>query len=690
MAVSSERGGSKKSLKGPRHSGASRPSGYTQDPIDAPKIFSKIHADIIICVHNALGDVRNCLSSVVRNSDSRHKVILVDDGSDTPTQTYLQEFSNALKNCELIRNENPLGYTKAANQGMRRSTSRYVVLLNSDTIVTTNWIEKIIQSGESDPQIGVISPLSNAASWQSVPERFNRASGDWATNPLPDGWTPEDIARIIDVVSERKFPIVPFLNGFCYAIKRSVIDDIGYFDEESFPDGFAEENDYSLRVADAGFSLAIADHTYIYHAKSKSYTDERRLSLSKKNMQILRQKHGGERIDNGVEILRDNKVLEKIRFQLKNEIKRAITNGQIRQKIRLLFLLPVPGGAGGAHSVVVEAAEMRKLGVDAQIATELRFLTRYRSDYPGLEDIHDLFFFYSSFEELAEYASKFDIIVGTIFHSMYEVEKIVNFYPNVQAAYYIQDYEPWFFAKGTKNYTLAKRSYSLIPRAMLFAKTDWLCDLVSEIHNVTVDKVSPSIDHSVFYPAVKEMREPWPVKVFSMIRPKTTYRGGSMTMSILKKIKEKFGVKVDIHLFGCSDEEIIQNDLIDDFKFLNHGILKREQVGALCREMDIFIDLSEWQAFGRTGLESMACGCAVIIPANGGVGEYAEDRANCLIVDTTNQSECQKAIESLIQEHELRSKLRVNAVDTAAKFTVHRAALSELNLLLDRIGIIEN
>jgi len=60
------------------------------------------------------------------------------------------------------------------------------------------------------------------------------------------------------------------LNGFCLAIKRTLITDIGIFDEEAFGEGYGEENDYCLRAVKAGWQLAVADDTYIYHAQSRS------------------------------------------------------------------------------------------------------------------------------------------------------------------------------------------------------------------------------------------------------------------------------------------------------------------------------------------------------------------------------------------------------------------------------------
>ena len=112
-------------------------------------------------------------------------------------------------------------------------------------------------------------------------------------------------------------PWVPLVHGFCFAIKRKVIDKIGYFDDVSFPRGYGEENDYCFRATDAGFILALATHTYIYHAKSKSYTDEERLKLMKEAAQNFENKHGSSRIKRASKTMNINPILMEFRNRAK-------------------------------------------------------------------------------------------------------------------------------------------------------------------------------------------------------------------------------------------------------------------------------------------------------------------------------------------------------------------------------------
>src|SRR5690606_40036745 len=75
---------------------------------------------------------------------------------------------------------------------------------------------------------------------------------------------------------------------------------------------------------------------------------------------------------------------------------------------------------------------------------------------------------------------------------------------HILPAYYVQDYEPLFSAEGSQEWETARRSYRLVPDAVLFAKTHWIIEKVADEHGVTVHKVEPSLDHSVYRPTRRQ------------------------------------------------------------------------------------------------------------------------------------------------------------------------------------------
>ncbi len=644
--------------------------------------------DIVVCVHNALEDVASCLRSVIENTLESFTLYIVNDGSDEETTHFLGRFCAEYPDTVLFENEQALGYTKAANIALRASKSEYVVCLNSDTIVPRLWLKGLLECGESDPSVGIVGPLSNAASWQSVPERFD-AGGDWAVNELKKGLDVNQMAEVVYQVSEKRFPRVDFVNGFCFAIKRSVLDAVGLLDEESFPEGYGEENDYCLRAVDAGFDLAIADQVYVFHAKSKSYNHERRRILSKKGGNALKQKHGESRIKKGVERLKTSVELEDVRERIRHYLNSGeLTEDQRRQdSLSILYVMPVRGGGGGAHSVVQEVTGMRKLGINARVATLEKYRDGFREAYSQLYDKGDYFLFFSDQEELFRASEAFNIIVATLWSSPALIAPIARRNPQLLVAYYIQDYEPWFFKEGTPDWQSASESYTCVEDMCLFAKTDWLCRIVEEKHYRKVRRVSPSLDTSVYFPSFPTRESDTEVTtVCAMIRPSTPRRASWVTLEILKRIKNADPDRVRIVTFGCDLEQLEEFRILQapwlelDFVFEHRGVLVREEVAEVLRTSDIFVDFSEYQAFGRTGLEAMACGCSVILPAKGGVHEYAVDGENAVIVDTSSKKEMEDALAGLIQNREFRRRLQGQGITTASRYSIERAVLSKLSL----------
>ena len=644
--------------------------------------------DIVVCVHDALEDVKRCLESVLSRTAIDFTLIVVNDGSGPETTTWLRQIAARHSVIELAETDGPLGYTRAANQGLRAGTAPYTVLLNSDTIVPRLWVECLLQCLQTDERLGIVGPLSNAASWQSIPERFAEGGG-WEINELPAGYNVDEYGELIHRISEQEFPRVKFLNGFCLLMRREVIEAIGYLDEDAFPQGYGEENDYCIRAREAGFQLAIVDHCFVYHAKSRSFGTKARDRLAEAGRKALQHKHGKDVIENGTRELKGNPALSRIRSGVTDFFALAPQSGIGRSSwrssdvkqidLRVLFVLPVRGGSGGANSVVQEVAGMRSLGVDARIAVDDRHAESMHRFYADVLETDSRIVFASD-AELQSTAEHFEVIVATLWSTPALIAPIVARWPDKTYVYYVQDYEPWFFPNDPVARATALDSYTRVPNMALMAKTDWLCRTVRERHGVEVFRVAPSLDHDVFYPKARPNGRP--VALSAMIRPATPRRAPLRTLRVLRDLARRFeGLR--ILLFGCETdalEDLARHDpeFRLDFEFGNSGISTRRDVASLLRESDIFIDLSDYQAFGRTGLEAMACGCATVLPAQGGADEYVVDGENAFLVDTASFENMTSTIARLISDRSLREKMGKRSVETAKRYSIMRASLSEL------------
>jgi GT2 family glycosyltransferase/glycosyltransferase involved in cell wall biosynthesis len=634
--------------------------------------------DVIICVHNALEEVKVCLESLIAKKTLNFNIIIVDDGSNKETSRYLRTFAKVY-NCKLIRNDLSQGYTVAANQGLLASSLKYCVLLNSDTVVTLRWLEKLIACMESEKDVGIVGPLSNAATWQSVPKLFEQ--NNWVLNLLPEKMSLEQMSNLVENQSVKCYPEVPIINGFCLMVKRDVLEKIGYFDQQIFYEGYGEENDYCIRAHNAGFKLKVADDCYVYHHRSRSYTGDRIKLLKKQADKLICRKYSSKKIKECATILREKKELNTLRKKVGN----AIENDEKlkRHNISILFILPTKGGDGGSHSVVQETMGLRSMNVNAKIANKLNYKIPFEDNYRSSDEFC---VYYKSQDELIRLSQHFDIVVATVFTTIKTLKNIIECHPYIKPAYYIQDYEPLLFRNDHHWYKEAIESYTLIPNINAFAKTNWICKIIKENHGTDVYKIVPSLDNMLFKPDLSKKNNKNVVHIVAMVRPKTLRRSPEKTMDLLKKIKGKYKSKVEISIFGCTDNELKSLNVNLNFDFNNHGKLHREHVAELLQHSDIFIDLSTYQAFGRTGLEAMAVGCSVILPKLGGADEYAVHGYNSFLVDTNNNEEVIRFTSNLVENKSIRNTFLINGIETAKNYSIEKASLAQYQFFYNIIN----
>ena len=220
--------------------------------------------DIIIPVYNGYDDLQLCMPSVLKHTDlTKHRLILINDCSpDERIAPYLDSFAG--EHILVLHNEKNMGFSANVNKGMAQSEDRDVLLLNSDTIVTAGWLDKIIACAYREESIGTVTPLSNSATLCSVPVMCQ-------DNPMPENVTVEEYAGLIETCSLIRYPRITVAVGFCMYIKRSVIDDIGVFDAETFGRGYGEENDFCNRAEQAGYHHVMCDDTFVYHKGTASF-----------------------------------------------------------------------------------------------------------------------------------------------------------------------------------------------------------------------------------------------------------------------------------------------------------------------------------------------------------------------------------------------------------------------------------
>ena len=221
---------------------------------------SRPSIEIILCVYNALDDTKRCLNSILSKTTYPYSLTIIDDASAAEVRDYLNAFAAGLNDVRVISHSENLGYSKSTNRGLAEARADWVVLLNSDTVLTTGWLEGLVNCALSDAANAAVGPLSNAAGRQTITAANDRS--------LSGG--PEQMAALTKQVAKKLYPQVPVLIGFCTLVSLPALKEIGYLDAINFP-GYQVDWDMSLRLLSAGYKLRIAEDVYVHHGSGVSF-----------------------------------------------------------------------------------------------------------------------------------------------------------------------------------------------------------------------------------------------------------------------------------------------------------------------------------------------------------------------------------------------------------------------------------
>ena len=216
-----------------------------------------IKSSIIIPVFNRLDYTKLCIEYLEKNTELKEaEIIIVDNGSSDGTESFFRDRKEFI----YLRNNENLGFACAVNKGVRESKGRYYVILNNDVIVSNGWLERLIGAADKDKRLGLIGPMTN---WISGVQMDKNAE-------YSDIEGMERYAESLWKKFEREYVKHLRIRGFCFLIKKEIIDTIGGFDER-FRFGNYEDDDFCLRVDKAGFFCAVAKGVFVHHFGSVTF-----------------------------------------------------------------------------------------------------------------------------------------------------------------------------------------------------------------------------------------------------------------------------------------------------------------------------------------------------------------------------------------------------------------------------------
>lgn len=210
---------------------------------------------IVIPNYNGKHFMEPCLSSLSEQTYKDFHILVIDNASSDGSIEYMEE---NYPDIELIKLQKNYGFSKAVNIGIQHSRTPYVILLNNDTTVDTRYVEEMVKAIEKSPKI---FSVSSKMIQMYHPELIDSA-GDLYTL---SGW---GVCRGCGrpVSNYTKYDEIFTACAGAAIYRRSVFDEIGYFDENHF--AYLEDIDIGYRARIYGYYNMYCPTALVYHVGS--------------------------------------------------------------------------------------------------------------------------------------------------------------------------------------------------------------------------------------------------------------------------------------------------------------------------------------------------------------------------------------------------------------------------------------
>lgn len=323
--------------------------------------------DVVIPVYNSLELTQRCIASVITHLGAAIGNLYVqDDASDAVTH----EMLDTLPYPQLQVHHAPQnqGYGKSVNEAVSRSKAALVLVLNSDTEITENFLPLLCAALTADPELAVISPVHDHF-FRYKPERYRRYPGDY--------------------IATCRF------QGYGFLIRRDLFLSLGGFDS-AFGRGYFEDTDLGRRLILQGWRLGVHPDAHIRHhggasfGRGKSY---RQLTQHNRSLYLSRYPEAQRNVllvssqlvledlpaslvqaidtvmqrGGGVYWLTPNASVQLSCLQMRNSrlrfsmIFRLLLRGWIRKDKRITTVWVVPGISISLSSILFVLAHLRRL-----------------------------------------------------------------------------------------------------------------------------------------------------------------------------------------------------------------------------------------------------------------------------------------------------------------------------------------
>lgn len=586
--------------------------------------------DVVIPVYGGLHVVRPCIDSVLARTGWPFRLIVVDDCSPDPvTRDYLKGLRDL--GVDVLFNNKNRGFAATVNRGVRYGENPYVVVLNSDVLVTDKWLVKMLIALESNPANVICNPVTNNTALINV-------------NMYP-GKSYLDMAHALNRTPATRFPdIMP--TGFCFMFRRSLWDAIGPLDEAY--GSYGEETDFWFKAircvneegAIVGNRAVLADNCYMFHERGTSFQQlgetahGKQREAGSKRFRSLFPEYGewskGYNIDETIAPLRTGLTKPLFERELKG---------------KFCWVVKSAGGSGGMLVIADIINQMIEEGYDAKVAVVPDEAYSPTNPAPVLGNLHTQPILFQNADDFILTFGQKVFTEGTVFAAVTELtphlKTLQGRLPNLRCFNHVQSWDPAIaeFSDRTDLLDKFKEAYLTFPNIVC---SNWVATEIKKIGGEVVSVHLPGVNSLLFHNREREKNdERYTVGV--LINPTYKFKGGDRGIELAQKLAQASkGLDIKIVAIGV------------DALLTVPGVVcvgnqtPSKMADLMGNELDVFVDPAHIHSYGLPTLEALLSGCkAVAFSDNQGVQEYAKYWDGRLIV----ADNVDEVVEWIITEH---------------------------------------
>lgn len=195
--------------------------------------------DILIIVKDQLDYMRNCVNSIYEHTQN-FNLFVWDNASQPDTKEYLESLQDR-PNFHLVRVEKNEGFNEPNNRLAEKTSSPYIILLNSDTEVKAGWDKSMIGFLQENPKVKLVGYGGS-----------NLDENCKGGGPVKFGYDADYVA------------------GWCVCLSRETYNEFGLFDEQNLHFAYCEDSDLSLRIKEAGHKIYVLYADLVLHFENRT------------------------------------------------------------------------------------------------------------------------------------------------------------------------------------------------------------------------------------------------------------------------------------------------------------------------------------------------------------------------------------------------------------------------------------